>query len=112
MDKIEKYRNIIKSLVKKYHTVDDPTFDEFETQMVLDDTHEHYFLMDVGWNKMQRIHGCIIHIDLKINKIWVQQDWTDAGVVDDLLKAGVPKEDIVLAFHAPYKRPYTGYAVS
>ncbi len=24
---------------------------------------------------------------------------------------GVGKEDIVLAFHAPYKRPYTGFAV-
>ena len=27
-------------------------------------------------------------------------------------KQGVPKEDIVLAFHAPHKRPYTGYAVA
>jgi hypothetical protein len=29
-----------------------------------------------------------------------------------LLARGVPKEDIVLAFHPPYKRPYTGFAVN
>jgi hypothetical protein len=28
-----------------------------------------------------------------------------------LVALGVPKEDIVLAFHAPYKRPYTGFGV-
>jgi hypothetical protein len=30
----------------------------------------------------------------------------------ELEQNGIPKEDIVLAFHAPYKRPYTGYAVA
>jgi hypothetical protein len=25
---------------------------------------------------------------------------------------GIPKEDIVLGLHPPYKRPYTGYGVA
>ena len=29
-----------------------------------------------------------------------------------LQEHGIPKEDIVLGFHAPYKRPDTGYAVA
>ncbi len=52
------------------------------------------------------------YIDLKGEKIWVQQDWTDSIIVDKLMELGAAKEDIVLAFHAPYKRPYTGFTVS
>lgn len=33
------------------------------------------------------------------------------GDINELVEWGVPKEDIVLAYHAPYKRQYTGFAV-
>lgn len=117
MDKIEKYRNAIKKILE-YHDDRDQDdsyqqkMEEYETQIVVDDTNGHYFVMGIGWNKYKRIHGMTIHIDLKGDKIWIQQDWTDYGVANDLHEMGVPKEDIVLAFHAPYKRPYTGYAIS
>ncbi|HFA48964.1 MAG TPA: XisI protein, partial [Bacteroidetes bacterium] len=29
-----------------------------------------------------------------------------------LMEKGVPKEDIVLAFQSPFKRPYTGFATA
>ncbi|HBB33754.1 MAG TPA: hypothetical protein DC064_18635, partial [Cyanobacteria bacterium UBA9273] len=35
----------------------------------------------------------------------------EIGVANELVEAGVPKEDIVLTFHAPYKRKYTELAV-
>jgi hypothetical protein len=30
----------------------------------------------------------------------------------ELMEKGVPKEEIVLAFHAPFRRKHTGFAVS
>ncbi|HEX6384245.1 MAG TPA: element excision factor XisI family protein, partial [Anaerolineae bacterium] len=36
----------------------------------------------------------------------------EIDIANELVKSGVPKEDIVLAFHAPYKREYTGFAVA
>ena len=33
-------------------------------------------------------------------------------VTEELIQAGVPKEDIVLGFHEPEIRPYTGFAVA
>jgi len=53
-----------------------------------------------------------VHIDIKNGKIWIQHDGTERGVANDLVEWGVPKEDIVLAFHAPYRRQYTGFAVN
>lgn len=49
---------------------------------------------------------------IKNEKIYVEYDGTDEGFADVFAAAGVPKEDIVLAFHAPAKRPYTGFAVA
>ena len=51
-------------------------------------------------------------ISLQNKKIWIESDGTEEGIATHFLDAGVPKDDIVLAFHSPRKRPYTGFAVS
>ena len=35
----------------------------------------------------------------------------EIGIANELVKLGVPKDHIVLAFHEPFVRPYTGFAV-
>jgi hypothetical protein len=57
------------------------------------------------------MYGCVLHLDIKNGKIWIQQNGTEIGIADELVKLGVPKEDIVLAFHEPLMRQYTGFAV-
>ena len=105
MDKVARYREVIKQVLHKYAWDDkDPRLSEYEEQIVTDDEHGHYFLYGVGWEDYRRIHGCTIHIDLRGEKIWIQQDWTEEGVAGDLENLGVPKSDIVLAFHTPVRR--------
>jgi hypothetical protein len=106
MDKITKYRNIIKQVLKRHKSSGSNPKKDRETQIIFDDENGHYLLMGVGWDKFKRIHGITIHIDLKGDKIWIQQDWTDPCVADLLEEMGVPKSDIVLAFHAPYRRKF------
>lgn len=67
--------------------------------------------MTVGWNDYQRIHGSLLHIDIKAGKIWIQYDGTEEGIANRLVELGVPKTDIVLAFHVPFRRQYTDFAV-
>jgi cytochrome oxidase Cu insertion factor (SCO1/SenC/PrrC family) len=86
-------------------------YGDVEREAIVDTTRDHYQLMTVGWNKYQRIHSTLLHIDIRNGKIWIQYDGTEEGVVNRLLELGVPHEDIVLAFHPPYKRPYTNFAV-
>ena len=78
---------------------------------IIDPVHDHYQLMSVGWNDYQRIHGCLFHIDIKDGKIWIQHDGTEEGLADRLVECGVPKTDIVLAFHVPFRRQFTEFAV-
>lgn len=111
--KVHRYRQFIRHILEQhapYHNPRQP--DEFDTQLLLDDEKGHYYLMHVGWDSLNRIHACLIHIDLKGEKIWVQRDGTEYGVANELVDMGVPREDIVLGFQAPYKRPYTDFAVA
>jgi hypothetical protein len=109
MDKIDIYRTYIKQVLQQYGTYL-PSSDEVETQYIFDTDHDHDQLCQVGWEQYQWIHGCILHLDIKNTKIWIQHNGTETGIADELVKLGVPKEDIVLGFQAPYKRKYTGFA--
>jgi len=110
MGKLEQYRQYVQQVIKEYAELGSAK-DEIEQQLIFDTVGDHYQLMDVGWKNRRRQRGCVLHLDIKNNKIWIQHDGTEIGIADELVKLGVPKEDIVLAFHEPLVREYTGFAI-
>jgi XisI protein len=113
-NQLKKYRQIIVQLLQKYAdmpSISDPN-SELEEQLILDTERDHYQILTIGWEKSHRVYYPILHIDIKKYKIWVQEDATDFNFVEQLESLGVPKSDIVLAFHPPYKRPDTNYATA
>jgi hypothetical protein len=111
MDKSARYRDIIKHIVFEY-AKHKPRYGEIETEVFIDEERDHYKVMRVGWRGERRIYGSVIHLDIINDKVWVQYDGTDRPVVDALLEAGVPHEDIVLGFHPPEVRQYTEFAAA
>jgi hypothetical protein len=59
-----------------------------------------------------RVYGTLIHIDLEESKIWIQDDGTEVGVANGLVERGIPRDDIMLAYHSPFMRQHDGFAVS
>jgi hypothetical protein len=59
----------------------------------------------------KRVYACVMHFDIKDDKIWIQCNFTDVDIAQELMELGIPREDIVLGFHPAYLRPYTDYAV-
>jgi hypothetical protein len=53
-----------------------------------------------------------VYVRIRDGKFWIEEDWTEEGIATELVRAGVPKEDIVLAFHDPKTRQYTDFAVA
>ncbi|MBC8141981.1 MAG: XisI protein [Armatimonadetes bacterium] len=113
MDTRNHYADIIKTIlspIAKRH------YDglNVSNEAVFDDTNGHYLVMSVGWESgdVRRIHHPLVHLDIIGGKVWIQRDGTEDGVAYDLEAAGIPKSDIVLAFHPLYVRPHTGYAVT
>ena len=104
-------KKVIETIQKILTDIATPNKDgDIEYQILMDTERNHYQVTVLGWEGMKRIHGILVQIDIKAGLIWVQEDNTDYGVVDELEKSGISKDKIVLGFHAPYKRPYTGYA--
>jgi hypothetical protein len=113
MDKLTRYQEIIKKhLLKIEELCNRRPRPGVETLAAFDDERGIYLLLVTGWTRDHRVRGATLFVRLKNGKIWVEEDWTEGGIVAELMKAGVPKDDIVLAFHPPEKRPYTDFAVA
>jgi len=108
---IEQYRQYIQHLLSERaeRAAQQRTAPEYEVQTVFDTQRDHYQLLYVGWRGNKRDFGCILHIDIKGGKIWIQHDGTEEGIANRLVKMGVPKQDIVLAFHEPEVRQFTEF---
>lgn len=110
MEKINLYRDHIKKVIS-LHSLPS-AYGDSEIQQIFDSDNDHYQLVHAGWHDAERLYGCIIHLDIKDGKIWVQYDGTEDGVANQLVEFGVPREDIVLAYHPPYKRKYSGFGTA
>ncbi len=113
MDKIAHYRTLIKSILTEYNQLAaTPLTPGVETLLAFDEERDQYLWFQVGWTKNSRVRGITIHVRIKDNKIWIEEDWTEEGIANALVKAGVPKIDIVLALHHPEVRASTNFAVA
>ena len=91
MEKVERYRRIVREVLTEIadFKYSNP---EMTHEAVFDETKDRYLVMAVGWET--QVHG------------------TEEGVGYTIEAAGVPKSDIVPAFHPVDVRPHTGYAVA
>ena len=82
-----------------------PAYGEIERQTLFDMERDHYQVLNAGWENRRQIFGCLIHVDIKGEKLWIQYPGTENGVENELVEAGILKQDIVLAYQSPYVRP-------
>jgi hypothetical protein len=112
MDKLTEYPKLIKSILNEYVVLcnRDPK-PGIEMFLIVDEAKGHYIWMNLGWQNGDRITGMTVYVRIQDGKFWIEEDWTEEGIANDLVRAGVPKEDIILAFHEPQMRQYTEFAV-
>lgn len=111
MDQITKYKKIIRELVEHYGSIKKIP-EEVQTLVAIDEDHGQYLLYNSGWKDDRRNYGCFLHIGVKDGKVHLYHDGTNLEIGAALLQLGIPKEDLVLEFHAPSKRAISGYAAA
>ncbi|MBE9007261.1 XisI protein [Fortiea sp. LEGE XX443] len=124
MDTLTDYRNIIQEIIKKYYnltnsqsakttdsTISDRTSPNITDRLILDAERDQYLWLRCGWDGKKRVQYIVLYLQIQNGKIWVEEDNTDLGIVDDLLAAGIPKTDIILGFQHPSKRAFTEFAI-
>lgn len=110
MDAVTRYRTLVRGVIEDYARTR-PANGDIDVEVIFDPERDRYELMHVGWDGPRRVHGSVLHLDIIGGKIWIQHDGTNRPVAEELLRAGVPREAIVLGFHPPYARRHTEFAV-
>jgi XisI protein len=112
MDKTLKYQDAIVKVLTE--------FSEFwktkrgvKNQVVVDKDHHIYQLNIFGWQDSKRyVHLVAFHLEIIDDKVWIHQNNTEAMIGDELIEAGIAKNDIVLGFLEPEVRQYSGFATA
>jgi hypothetical protein len=113
MDKLIFHRVMLRRLLERHAELSRQAVGSVgETVLVIDESSNRYLLMDIGWDGSKRVNDIYLHVHLKGGKIWIEEDWTEEGLATELLREGIPREDIVLAFHSPERRHLTEFAVA
>src|SRR5438132_14350829 len=74
---------------------------DLRCEALFDREHDRYALVTLGWNAGKRVHFLLVHIDIANGKVWIEKDNTEHGVASELVRDGIPKAHIVLAFRSP-----------
>ena len=126
MDRLEQWRELLEQHLQ-YHADLPYRYGKVETYVLVSrvkpsafqkgvaspsGNRNHFMLVREGWDGPRRIHGCIVHAEIRNGKIWMHYDGIEDSITEDLVAAGVPKDCIVLAFHPPEVREHTGYAIA
>ncbi len=111
MDSLENYRQIIRSILTPYAQIAYANI-SVRNMTAFDSDSDQYAILSEGWDQQRHHHGCLIHVEIRNGKVWIQRDGTEDGVATELVEAGIAKSDIVLGFHEPSVRPHTGFAIA
>jgi XisI protein len=112
MDKLTEYPKLIERILAEcVELCNRSSNKDLETFLIVDQPKGHYIWMNLGWQNGDRIAGITVYVRVHDGKFWIEEDWTEDGIATVLVSAGVPKQDIVLAFHEPKMRQYTDFAV-
>ena len=110
MDTLNNYHQIIYDILHDYFQIP-YAYGDLQRRLIVSEDRNNYLLLTLGWQNKKRVHGCLVHIEIINDKIWIHRDGTEDGIANDLIAAGIPTDKIVLGFHSPDVRPYTEFAV-
>lgn len=97
---------ILKECVRRYAT------DDARMVTVFDRDGANFLVIEEGWQGTRRIYTPFVHVELRDGCVWIQQDFTNHGIANDLVREGIPQESIVLAYKAPVLRAETEFAAA
>jgi len=109
MDLVTDYRSVLRRVLQEYAEWSGGK--GITAEVIEDANRDHFELIRFGWDGPRRVHGSILHVDVIDGKLWIQHDGTNRPLAEELVAAGIPKDQIVLGYKSPRIRPHTGYAV-
>lgn len=111
MDRTREFHIIVRRVFEEVAEMT-PSGADVRTELICDEATGHYQLGQVGWEGKRRVDDVYLHVDVLEDKVWIQHDGTNLRLAEMLMREGIPKQNIVLAFHPADMRHYTDFAVA
>ena len=108
---VEHYRALITTLLNDMAEAIAPSPD-IEHVVIADHERDQYMLLFVGWVQGRRLLDIGVYLRIRDGKIWIEANYGPDWVAEQLVAAGIPRQDIVLGFQLPHLRALTDYAVA
>jgi len=76
------YKEIVQKILESHakNRSNTPT----EVKLIFDTERDRYQVLNMGWQELTRIFACIIYVEIKDGKIWIERDGTEIGVANEL----------------------------
>lgn len=100
MDTNTSYEQIVKDVISQYAQLT-PSHGSIRLDTVFDEEQGHYALMQSGWDRGIRVRGNLLYVISRDGKVQIEYDGIGHGIMDTLIKQGIPQKDIVLAYLSP-----------
>ncbi len=110
MEKILDYERLIIALLQA--EVDNWHNTAPKLLLLADREQRHYQIIINGWTDQGKyLDELMVHCHISQDgKIWLLQNNTEWLIAEELVRKGVPSENIVIGFHPPQMRKFTPYA--
>lgn len=112
MDKLMQYQQAIIRVLEETAAYYKGTTNPLYVELYVDARQHHFLLMMFGWEGRTYTHQCLYHIDIIDGKVWIQYNTTDSSIEEELVRQGIPAQDIVLGLKHPDYRQFTDYAAA
>ena len=110
-EKVVRYRQIIQEMLSRLAAI--PNLEAgVDDRLLFDERNDSYAVIAEGWDRDERVHHVVAHLEIIDSKVGIQADNTDLVLARELEAKGIPKSDIVLGFRSPEVRSESEYAIA
>ncbi len=102
MDKITKYKKIIKEMLEVLASripVNRPTL---KKHLIIDDTKNEYVLVSMGPNDTKYYYNVLVHLEIKDGKILIHEENIDPTIGERMMDKGIAENDILPVYLQNY----------
>lgn len=101
MDKILKYKAIIKELMEDRIAYPNEYYPHYKDLLVIDEVQNQYIHIFTGWRKGEYFYDILIHLAIEAGKVIIYENNTDVPIHDCLIAAGISAADIRVQSQIP-----------
>ena len=97
MDNLIQYRETIQQQLQEYTEIP-YAYGDLQCRLIISEDRNNFLLITQGWEDDLQVHGCLVHVEVIGDKIWIHRDGLEDGIALDLVNAGIPKNQIFWGF--------------